>query len=307
MAQPKIDFSTSPTETTTSPPIAQTTSSNSSAPSSSSAKSRQNTGSPPTNGTNGTSTVAQPNPRSCVTCRKRKVRCDKRHPCSNCNKAAIECIFPGPGRAPRRSRKPPDAELLARLRRLEGVVQHLGKNLDEEVEKTEEVGNDQPMKAEDAAEGDAKSPKEEARIPKSCGLFNGPEPRKKSVNGVVQEFGQLVVEEGRSRYVSNKFWSSMSEEVSAAHLLSRVSYGVRPGFSYGSIEGEWYSYSASLLTAPCRSQRCGIFLTIQLTTSMIIPPQDQAHRLQQTIKALFSASALQFFPFAISTLRQIRS
>ncbi|KAL8721060.1 MAG: hypothetical protein Q9225_002171 [Loekoesia sp. 1 TL-2023] len=213
MAQPKTDFSTSPTEITTSPPIAQTTSSNSSAPSSNSAKSRQNTSSPPTNGTNSTSTVAQPNPRSCVTCRKRKVRCDKRHPCSNCNKAAIECVFPGPGRAPRRSRKPPDAELLARLRRLEGVVQHLGKNLDEEVEKTEEVGKDKPMKTEDAAESDAKSPKEEVKIPKNCGLFNGPEPRKKSVDGVAQEFGQLVVEEGRSRYVSNKFWSSMSEEI----------------------------------------------------------------------------------------------
>ena len=31
--------------------------------------------------------------------------------------------------------------------------------------------------------------------------------------GVTKEFGRLVVEEGRSRYVSNKFWSSLSEEV----------------------------------------------------------------------------------------------
>ncbi|KAK5055180.1 hypothetical protein LTR84_012929 [Exophiala bonariae] len=66
------------------------------------------------------------NPRSCTTCRRRKVRCNKHDPCANCVKAGVECIFPGPGRAPRKSRKPPDAELLSRLRRLEGVVNNLG-------------------------------------------------------------------------------------------------------------------------------------------------------------------------------------
>src|SRR2546423_9052138 len=67
------------------------------------------------------------NQRSCVTCRRRKVRCDKIHPsCTNCSKAGIECVFPGPGRAKRKTRKPQDAELLARLKKLEGVIQSLG-------------------------------------------------------------------------------------------------------------------------------------------------------------------------------------
>jgi len=70
------------------------------------------------------------NPRSCVTCRKRKVKCDKLHPCSNCSRAHIECVFPSPGRAPRRSKKtgfgPRDKELLERLRHLESVVKGLG-------------------------------------------------------------------------------------------------------------------------------------------------------------------------------------
>ncbi|RAO71254.1 uncharacterized protein BHQ10_007266 [Talaromyces amestolkiae] len=66
------------------------------------------------------------NLRSCVTCRRRKVRCNKREPCSNCVKAGIECVFPGPGRAPRKQRRPPDVEVLSRLRRLEGVVESLG-------------------------------------------------------------------------------------------------------------------------------------------------------------------------------------
>ncbi|KAL8643227.1 MAG: hypothetical protein Q9226_008415, partial [Calogaya cf. arnoldii] len=127
--------------------------------------------------------------------------------------AGTECVFPGPGRAPRRSRKAPDAELLARLRRLEGVVQHLGKGLDEEGEKVEDDLKDGPTPAIDADASPPKSPKEEKKIPKACGLFNGPEPRKSSVDGVTKEFGRLQVDEGRSRYVSNKFWNSLGEEI----------------------------------------------------------------------------------------------
>ncbi|KAL8703121.1 MAG: hypothetical protein Q9201_003680 [Fulgogasparrea decipioides] len=219
MAQFETNFSTSPVQTTTSPPIPQSSSTNTSGPSTT-PKSRQHTASPPTDGTNGTSSVPQPNPRSCVTCRKRKVRCDKQHPCSNCTKAAIDCVFPGPGRAPRRSRKPPDAELLARLRRLEGVVQHLGKNLDEEGEKIDDDVRDKAITTDGVGNGDTKAPTEEKKIPNSCGLFNGPEPRKKSVDGVGKEFGHLVVDEGRSRYVSNKFWNSLSEEVSTLPFAS---------------------------------------------------------------------------------------
>ena len=155
-------------------------------------------------------------PRSCVTCRKRKVRCDKRHPCSNCNKAAIECIFPGPGRAPRRSRKPPDTELLARLKRLEGVVQSLGGGPEEGSEQLTNgsVSRDVP----DSACGKENELQKQNAI--SAGMIGAFEPPKKdqkdaaNANGLVKEFGRLVVEDGRSRYVSHKFWTSLSEEVS---------------------------------------------------------------------------------------------
>jgi len=66
------------------------------------------------------------NPRSCVTCRKRKVKCDKKQPCTNCAKAHTECVFPFPGRAPRKPRKPQDGELAERIRRLESMVQTMG-------------------------------------------------------------------------------------------------------------------------------------------------------------------------------------
>ncbi|KAL8951756.1 MAG: hypothetical protein Q9222_002277 [Ikaeria aurantiellina] len=213
MAQTDINFATSPIETKSSPAVTHTSFSNGSAPPANPSQPRHDSDSPPANSINGSSSTAQPNPRSCVTCRKRKVRCDKRHPCSNCNKAAIECIFPGPGRAPRRSRKTPDGELLARLRRLEGVVQNLGKNVDEEG-KVEEPVKEEPMPSLAIGEGIATSLDAERKIPNNCGLFNGPEPpRKSSVDGVTKEFGRLVVDEGRSRYVSNKFWTSLGEEI----------------------------------------------------------------------------------------------
>ncbi|KAK3941018.1 fungal-specific transcription factor domain-containing protein [Diplogelasinospora grovesii] len=44
-------------------------------------------------------------PRSCVTCRARKVRCDKISPCSNCQRAGIACIFPATDRPPRWARR----------------------------------------------------------------------------------------------------------------------------------------------------------------------------------------------------------
>ncbi|KAK4504211.1 hypothetical protein PRZ48_005127 [Zasmidium cellare] len=165
------------------------------------------------------------NPRSCVTCRKRKVKCDKLHPCSNCNRAHIECVFPAPGRAPRKSRKVVgdgrDKELLERLRRLEGVVKGMGVEV--------------PGKENDAHEDDS----EQRRRSTSGGEPVNGQSNTNGVNGTSEasknadqehqrktrwveahtngrfenKFGRLVVNEGRSRYINNSFWANLSNEV----------------------------------------------------------------------------------------------
>ena len=140
------------------------------------------------------------NPRSCVTCRRRKVRCNKESPCANCVRAGIECVFPGPGRAPRKSRKPPDAELLARLRRLEGVVHSLGAQVDENgVVSSPTLAGSADIRARfgDAQSGD--SPTSDRSDSKRQSIDN--------------RLGRLVINEDRSRYVSNTFWTGMSDEV----------------------------------------------------------------------------------------------
>lgn len=164
------------------------------------------------------------NPRSCVTCRRRKVKCDKRNPCGNCVKQHIECVFPRPGRAPRKTKKPPDTELLARLRRLEGVVQKLGRG-------GAEGGDDGALDTGSASAGPAGSsgtPTEDHRSPSVPDIPEAPpslsnptdNPRFNKNYGasagtlrIDKEMGKLVVGEGKSRYVSNTFWASLTDEV----------------------------------------------------------------------------------------------
>ena len=71
---------------------------------------------------------------SCISCRRRKVRCNRYHPCAPCLRNKTECVFPVSGRIPRRSCNASSlnsstqspAELLGRLRRLEAKISVLG-------------------------------------------------------------------------------------------------------------------------------------------------------------------------------------
>ncbi|EEH11074.1 fungal specific transcription factor domain-containing protein [Histoplasma capsulatum G186AR] len=147
----------------------------------------------------------QPSLRSCITCRRRKVRCNKIHPCSNCTKANTECVFPGPGRAPRKPRNRTDSELLTRLRRVEGVLKSLGA----------EVNDDSQLNLHP----DLPSQRDETKTSKpfthhvDTDFVKHPDPRDLAQREVEQEFGKLVIGDGRSRYLSNRFWSSLGDEV----------------------------------------------------------------------------------------------
>ncbi|GKZ81752.1 hypothetical protein AnigIFM56816_006274 [Aspergillus niger] len=68
--------------------------------------------------------------RSCRRCSQKKIRCDKSQPCASCIKSASECVFPGPGRAPRRKKRPLKAQLVSRLKSLEKEVQVLTHKLE---------------------------------------------------------------------------------------------------------------------------------------------------------------------------------
>ncbi|ROV94335.1 hypothetical protein VMCG_08658 [Cytospora schulzeri] len=185
------------------------------------------------------------NPRSCVTCRRRKVRCDKHMPCSNCRRAQIPCIFPAPGRAPRRPRpKDPNAppkqpssereiELMKRLRKLEGIVEELSGQIEVETARNHSSSGNSPEALANPSEQNtpASGPRGERsdsvnthgqESPSAPGdgrpfLYNfnsssgNLSQRTETVN---KKFGRLVINDhGKTRYVSSAFWSKITDEL----------------------------------------------------------------------------------------------
>ncbi|KAL4929467.1 putative C6 transcription factor [Aspergillus undulatus] len=148
--------------------------------------------------------------RSCITCRRRKVRCDKRTPCSNCAKANIECIFPPPGRAPRKMKRPPteNAELLSRLRQLESMVEAAITN-------NGQVATSPPQQHGGRSSGDAPARSQlqpsQDEAPVRCQMAAAA--RQSQVPSLEHEFGRLVIDDNRSRYVSNRFWASLGDQI----------------------------------------------------------------------------------------------
>jgi hypothetical protein len=70
---------------------------------------------------------------TCETCKRRKVKCDKLRPCSNCCKAGIQCVAVERARLPRgrsakKKNKEPSPDLSGRVSMLEGLIESLLKN-----------------------------------------------------------------------------------------------------------------------------------------------------------------------------------
>lgn len=93
-------------------------------------------------------------------------------------------------------------------------MQSLGKGIDEDGDV-------------EAAEAEAKSVQTDTQEsgnpcrPKST--FLGIHKSTTEPKSLLKEFGRLKVEGGRSRYVSNKFWVSLSDEVSCFVARNRLS------------------------------------------------------------------------------------
>lgn len=149
--------------------------------------------------------VSHPN-ISCVTCRRRKVKCDKQVPCSNCTRGLIVCQY-ARERGPRRrralaARKNEIAsiqgadDLLARIYSLEEAILKLKGSEDDG------TGDGSQKRPEHGANNGDHSqwPKTEDRLP-------SPETEK--------QFGRLMIGEkgAKTRYGSSSLWAYLSEQV----------------------------------------------------------------------------------------------
>ncbi|KAF2438488.1 hypothetical protein P171DRAFT_423715 [Karstenula rhodostoma CBS 690.94] len=150
-------------------------------------------------------------PRSCITCRTRRVRCDKRSPCSNCRRAGIACVVPsteGPPRWARNLQKRPGAAPQAvtpsitrvkeRLQNLAGLV----KQFEREIEEAN-ASVHTPI----SAGGDATDTGTQQR-PSSPGFQTAARP-----NSVLSQSGKFCG--SSSHYVTSTFWGKIDQEISA--------------------------------------------------------------------------------------------
>ncbi|KAL8754881.1 MAG: hypothetical protein Q9199_004024 [Rusavskia elegans] len=74
--------------------------------------------------------MTEQQPHSCVTCQRRKVKCERRHPCSNCVKHGSVCEFRAPAPPRRRKRQSPGPDVYVKLKRAEELLQGYGIDLD---------------------------------------------------------------------------------------------------------------------------------------------------------------------------------
>lgn len=162
-------------------------------------------------------------PRSCVTCRSRKVRCDKKSPCSNCRRAQIACVLPSDDKPPRWARRldrlahaggaaptgaaatPDDAganQVMNRLKNLEKLV----KNLSAELQQARVAGGGsrQNSTCHSPAPSTWQQQAQQASSPGSTGSNPHREPQP----------GRLIPgNSGQSQYITSGFWSQISDEV----------------------------------------------------------------------------------------------
>ncbi|KAI2465809.1 C6 transcription factor [Annulohypoxylon bovei var. microspora] len=132
---------------------------------------------------------------SCLICRQRKVKCDRRTPCSNCVKAEKQCSFVPPVRGKRKRTKPRREGIHAKLKRYEDLLKSYGAS----VEPSEEFDDSD---SETASQPDVE-------IDKSA------EPRSKKRSdpfGLEETKPQLITSEGTSSYFESAPWSNLGDE-----------------------------------------------------------------------------------------------
>ena len=146
--------------------------------------------------------LAEVHEKPCHMCRKRKVRCSKTQPCSNCQRADIDCVY---DETSRDSVKVPrsTAALAERVAELESLVANMSQQLAAEKESTSSSFGTPALTGPGhgvfVAESIAK------RI-----LSVAPQLPANPI-GSVQ--GRLISDDDSSRHIMNAFWASMYDEV----------------------------------------------------------------------------------------------
>ncbi|KAK9366916.1 hypothetical protein V1509DRAFT_628349 [Lipomyces kononenkoae] len=119
---------------------------------------------------------------SCALCQQRKVRCDGQKPCSNCVKARVDCRTSQA--TPRRKRKLPEEDALARLKQCENLLIKHGLMIEDG----------------DGAGGEPSNGQHKSKQPSYTSSSNG----------------KLIVERGHTRYLESHTWTALTDEIQSS-------------------------------------------------------------------------------------------
>ena len=146
---------------------------------------------------------------SCIRCFERKVKCDKQNPCTNCAKSQVECVFRVPPPPRRRKKRLQEDALLERLRKCEDLLKSKGISVDGTPSTTEspDLATDgSTVPPNDTTDDFAKAVSHFDVLPQFPASKNG----------------QLLVNQGKSRFIENNLWTSVANEVSNLFRLNVV-------------------------------------------------------------------------------------
>lgn len=163
-------------------------------------------------------------PNACISCQRRKVKCDRLEPCSSCKRYRAQCEFRDP--APRRKRKLSDEDLHAKLDRYESILNSFGARVDA---RSDPASAERPASAALPTPVSAFTPLNAPRPPQpyqnaSATVSHEPAPvRPATASGPHTFEGRLIYEKGNSRYLENSLWKGISEEFKSPGDMLRLS------------------------------------------------------------------------------------
>ncbi len=216
--------------------------------------------------------------RSCVTCRQRKVRCDKLSPCSNCRRADIPCVLPSAERSPRWARRLKQQQRQQQQQQEQQGPTPAQSGLAGPARLPASSSSPSALPANDAAPSAAIDPaavagttdvvavlarlKHLEALVRDLGSAAGASPQPgasmataytttpapplqpaAATGPIHQRFGRLILDDdatGRSRYVGSGFWSQINDELDV--LRSETGHLAEgDGGAYHSTDDDWDS------------------------------------------------------------------
>ncbi|EPE02986.1 fungal specific transcription factor [Ophiostoma piceae UAMH 11346] len=195
--------------------------------------------------------------RSCVTCRQRKVRCDKLSPCTNCRRADIPCVLPSTERPPRWAR------------RLKQQQQQQEQQQQQQHGQQPSLAQPAPSQTAPLPQHDPSNPTDVSAVldrlrqlealvrdlsagnasatgaapvsntytqpplqPPTSSASTAQQPPEAAAVPIRERFGRLILDDDtskRSRYVSSGFWSTINDELDVVRRDTNSRAAADPG------------------------------------------------------------------------------